>query len=629
MRWCAGPHVGVMTIELDLISLAAPEPPPRRGRRLGRVGGAAVVLSVLGGGLYQAGHRHSGRVISGSRTKTLAAGGQPLSPRSALKASLDGMALLLPKDLPAEYRLQTATAAPPGAIPTSPTLSYTAAFGGSTVADFVVITANGGRGSIGGPPTTMPDQLGNDQRTVHGVSATSSSGWDRRTLEWIEHDTSYYVQASLSVPESVLMATAESVRATDEGPVFTVAAPAGFTETFAGDFNELAPWSLMLLYGREDLDQPEDATISVTVSPVTPTNRSLLNPVTQALAVGGLIPPDVTMVKVQGRDAYLSSGGSYPLGFTSLNWETVDGLAVFASATGLSESDVLGFADSLAPVEESAFRTAAGKHLAVYSDDTSQDPGFYGRAPMPAATPIAAPPSTVPPAPAARPVPAPAPPAPPTLPSAEARTASTAAKTSIPSPPSPLPVSMGSMPVPLVNADTLAVIASGTFADHTWQLRNQPGSASTGIASNWYFSFAVGPAQFLPSYEVVAPAGFVRVAIAELRRRFVVAEVKSDVTNVKATMSDGRAVNVAPFDAQGTRLVVLPVNLDQTLTSLRCEGANFVALDVLVNGDPSLPSSLGPSLLPSASPASPTDSPTTTLFVSPFATPAPAVTPSK
>jgi hypothetical protein len=625
-----------MPIEFDLVNLVAPEPPPRKGRRLARVGSAAVVLSVVGGGLYQVGHRHSARVIAGSGTNGLGTGAQPLSPRSALSASLDGMTLLLPKDLPAEYRLQTATATPPGAIPTSPSSTHTVVFGGPNVADFVVITANGGLGSMGGPPTTMPDQLGNDQRTVHGVPASLTSGGDRRMLYWFERDTIYSARASLTVPESVLLATAESLRAAGDGPVFSVASPAGFTKTFAGDFNELASWSLTLFYAREDLDQPEDASISVAISPVTPMNRALLNPLTQALVLNDVLPSETSTVKVRGRDAYLSSGGSSRP--TTLTWETADGLAVSVSAGGLSESDVLSFAGSLATVDEAAFRTATGKHLAVYSDGTSAQSGVYDRAPMPAVVPIATAPPTVPavvPAPASpapapgQASPAPAPNPPPTFGSADTATAPTAAMTSIPSPPSPLPVSMGSMPVPLVDADTLAVIASGTFADHTWQLRNQPGSATSGVTSNWYFSFAAGPAQFLPSYEVVARAGFVRIAIAEARRRFVVAEVKPDVTNVKATMSDGRAVNVAPFDAQGTRLVVLPVDLDQTLTALRCEGADFVALDVLVNGDPSLPSSLGPSLSQPASPASPTDSPTTTVFVSPYATPAPVVTPSK
>jgi hypothetical protein len=602
-----------MTIELDLINLGAPEPPPRRGRRLGRVGGAAVVLSVLGGGLYQAGHRHSGRVIAGGRTKTLASGGQSLSPRSTLKASLDGVTLVLPKDLPAEYRLQTATAARPGAMLTPPSSSHTVVYVGPTVADFLVVSANGGLGSMGGLPTTMAGSRGNDQRIVHGVSATLGASGDRRTLEWFEHDTPYFAQASLSIPESVLLATAESVRAADDGQAFTLAAPAGFTETFAGDTNELAHWSLTLFYGREDLDQPEDASISVAVSPITPTNRALLNPLTLAVVLGDVIPPETSNVKVRGRDTYLSTGG--PSRPTTLSWETADGLAVYVTATGLTESDVLGFADSLATVDEATFRTAVGKHLTVYPDDISQDPGFSGRAPMPAAAPIAA-----------------APAAPPTLPVVEPATVpdplaeSPAAVTSIPRPPSPPPVSTGSMPTPPVSADTLAVIASGTFADHTWQLRNQPGSASTGITSNWYFSFAAGPARFVPSYEVVAPAGLVRVAIAESRRRFVIAEVKPNVTKVRATMSDGSVVNVVPFDAQGTRLVVLPVELDQTLTSLHCDGADFAALDVLVNGDPSLPGSLGQQVGQPAYPGSPTDYPTTTITVSPYATPAPAVT---
>jgi hypothetical protein len=373
MKWSLSMH-DVITGEVvdNVVSLDD----VRRRRTPLVLGAAAAVVALVGGGSYLATHRSSneGRVLAGGRASgkvaapSAADGSWTAAPASGIApggpVSLAGMTLVLPKDLPKNYRLQGAWAMPVGSNNGAPPglSTHLLILKGATAADLMVVNATkfSGGGTIGVTPTGA----GQVQK-IHGVDAQLVNGGSVKYLNWTEAGIQFVVSAASATSESELVKLADSVVPVDGSSVsFTATAPAGYTVSYDGDGNVQPAWSYNLQYSRENLDKPYDDTIGIDVRPAGNDQLDAL----QAFGMGGAVSKTV---KVGGLDATLTtmdqgavaSGPAPSLVSTSLMWKTADGLIINVNSQGLSEAELNSMAESITTVDEATFRATVGERL--------------------------------------------------------------------------------------------------------------------------------------------------------------------------------------------------------------------------------------------------------------------------
>jgi hypothetical protein len=347
----------------------------RRRRTPLVLGAAAAIVALIGGGSYVATHRTSkeGRVLAGGPAASKVAnspaaatssdsggfvGGVPGGP-----VSLAGMTLVLPKDLPQNFRLQNAWAMPVGASNGAPLglSSHLLILKGATAADVMTVTATkfAGGGTVGvtgpGPGRVVK---------VHGVDAQLVDAGSVRLLNWFEGGVQYAVSAASSIPESSVVELAESV-VPGGSAAFAATALAGYTVSYDGDGNIQPAWTYNLQYSRENLNKPSDDSIGIDVRPAGSEQLDALQSLgmigmtSKSLKVGGL---DATLTTME-PGAYAANSQVPSLGSTSLMWKTADGLIVTLNSQGLSDAELISFAESITTVDEATFRTAVGDRL--------------------------------------------------------------------------------------------------------------------------------------------------------------------------------------------------------------------------------------------------------------------------
>jgi hypothetical protein len=361
-----------------------------RRRRTPMVLGAAVAVALIGGGAYLATHRNAneGRVLAGGRAASkigtssaaatssdvMSAGFVPGGP-----VSLAGMTLVLPMDLPKNYRLQSVFAMPVGSNNGAPPgLSiHMLILKGATAAELMTVNATKFSGNV-----TMATSAPNTGQglKVHGVDAQLFNGDPVKNLNWTEGGVQYSVSASATMSDSEVVKLAESVVPVDGSTAsFTATTPPGYAVSYDGDGNVQPAWSYNLQYSRENLDKPYDDNIGIEVRPAGSEQLDAL----QALGMAGAASKPV---KVGGLDATLTTmepGGpaansSERLVSTSLMWKTADGLTISLNSQGVSEAELLSFAESITTVDEATFRATVGERLQsnggwLQSDFTAPD----------------------------------------------------------------------------------------------------------------------------------------------------------------------------------------------------------------------------------------------------------------
>jgi hypothetical protein len=360
MKWSLSMHDVVTTETVDnVVSLDG----ARRRRTPLVLGAAAAVVGLIGGGSYLATHRpnNEGRVLAGgpaagkvaaADAATSAFGVAPSGP-----VSLAGMTLVLPKDLPKNYRLQNAWAMPAGSNNGSPPgMSVRLLIlKGATTAEQTTITATRFDSDV--PVATLAPGSGQIVK-VHGVDAQLFAGGSAKDLNWIERGVQFVVSAAASISDAEVVKLAESI-VPAEGPsaAFSAPTPNGFTVSYDGDGNMQPLWSYNLGYSRENLDKPYDDSIGIDVQPsdAFDTIRFQGNTfgVSKTVKVGA---EDGTLTVIDQQTPTENAS-------LSLIWKTADGLIINLNSQGLSEAELVAFAESIATVDEASFRAAVGDRL--------------------------------------------------------------------------------------------------------------------------------------------------------------------------------------------------------------------------------------------------------------------------
>jgi hypothetical protein len=368
MKWSLSMH-DVVTAEVvdNVVVLAA----ARRRRTPLMLSAAAAVVGLVGGGSYLATHRsnNEGRILaSGPKAGKVAVSDAANSSIGIVPSgpvSLAGMTLVLPTDLPKTYRLQNVSAMPVGSNTGSPPgMSVRMMIlKGATAADRITVTAT----SLGGdgPKVTIGPETGQLLK-VHGVDAQLYDGGSAKDLNWIERGVLYAVAVAAAVPDTEVMKLADSlVPAADGSVAFSLPAPGGYTVVYDGDGNLQSPWSYNLQYVRENLDKPSDDNVGVDVQPSDGGPLDTLRLVgsgfwaSKTVKVGSL---DGTLEVVDQETIVAESAGTF-VGQLVLSWKTADGLIISLNSQGLSETELIAFAESIATVDEANFRAAVGDRL--------------------------------------------------------------------------------------------------------------------------------------------------------------------------------------------------------------------------------------------------------------------------
>jgi hypothetical protein len=355
MKWSLSLH-DVVTGEVvdNVVSLDT----ARRRRTPLMLTAAAAVVGLIGGGSYLATHRsnNEGRILAGGPKGKVAASNAANSSIGIAPSgpvSLAGMKLVLPRDLPASYRLQGVSVTPVGSNTGSSTPIRSLILNSVSAPDRITITA----ASLESDDSVVNTATDTGQTLkVHGVNARLFNGGPVKYLNWIERGVEYDVAVTASLPDADMMKLAESLVPADKGSVaFSVPTPTGYAAAYDGDGNLQSPWSYNLQYSRENLDKPEDDNVDFDVQP------SDGGPLDTLRLLGNGQGPSKT-VKVGGTDGTLTTVDP-SFGSTSLVWKPLVGLIISLNSRGLSEAEMVAVAESIATVDESSFRAAVGDRL--------------------------------------------------------------------------------------------------------------------------------------------------------------------------------------------------------------------------------------------------------------------------
>jgi hypothetical protein len=139
------------------------------------------------------------------------------------------------------------------------------------------------------------------------------------------------------------------------------------------------------------------------------------------------------------------------------------------------------------------------------------------------------------------------------------------------------------------------VLASGTLDGHPWELRDMPsGLGAPANVACWTITFAASDPS--PVCENEPSTGAMTLSITQNRRMFVIVSVKAEVAKVEVSRKSGKTTEV-PVQAGSARVVVIPLGLDDVLTSVKSVDSNGTKLDQVdgtLPGDPNLPGNFGP-----------------------------------
>jgi hypothetical protein len=138
------------------------------------------------------------------------------------------------------------------------------------------------------------------------------------------------------------------------------------------------------------------------------------------------------------------------------------------------------------------------------------------------------------------------------------------------------------------------VLVSGTLDGRAWELRDMPsGLGGPTTVSCWTITFAVSDPS--PVCQNEPTTGTIDVAITQNRRMFVVVSVKPEVAKIEVTRKSGTTTEI-PVQAGSARLVVIPLGLDDVLTSVKsldASGKKLDQVDGTLPGDPNVPGNFG------------------------------------
>jgi hypothetical protein len=308
----------------------------RRPMVLGAV--AAVTIALIGT-----------VVVQRSRQSTIRAGQAD---------ELTGMTLLLPKfSSDSGYKVADAVAVPKG---------WDRAFGPS--AYLVVLTDGVSRAISVNSGATAGSAQASRSIDLRGAKAFANEmGPGFRNVTWVESGQTYVVETTSGVPEADLAAVAESMRVS--GSTFTVTAPNRFSVVFEGHPSGFQPaWAIQLHYTKENLDQPHDEDLAVSVIPDGP-----VADVQDLVGTTDIFDNSSRSdVDVGGRTAKLFRATTAVLAQRGLAATTelrmhVAGVFVDIIATGVSDDALLAFARRLEPVDPATFRTRLGNKLQVFN----------------------------------------------------------------------------------------------------------------------------------------------------------------------------------------------------------------------------------------------------------------------
>jgi hypothetical protein len=375
MKWSLSMH-DVVTAEVvdNVMSLDT----ARRRRTPLMLTAAAAVVGLIGGGSYLATHRsnNEGRVLAGGPAAGKVAASNAASSSARFgptgPVSLAGMTLVLPKDPPATYRLQNVSVMPVGSSTGSSSPGYRARLQilkSASSSERISVNAT----SLGGDSPVFSTVVPGYGQTlkIHGVDAQLYNGGSAKDLNWIERGVQYVLGAPLSLPDADAVKLAESLVPAAEGSVaFSLPAPSGYAVAYDGDGNMQSPWSFSMQYSRENLDKPTDDSISIDVQP------SDGGPLDTLRLLGYGTGPSKT-VRVGGVDGTLETNDGVMIVAESgvketsdqssssmlLTWKSGDGLIIGLNSQGLSEAELVAFAESIATVDEARFRAAVGDRL--------------------------------------------------------------------------------------------------------------------------------------------------------------------------------------------------------------------------------------------------------------------------
>jgi hypothetical protein len=303
---------------------------------------AAVTIALIGIGTF---------LVQRSRQSTISAGQAD---------ELTGMTLLLPKfSSDSGYKVADAVAAPKG---------WDTAF--APGAYLVILTDGVSRAiSVISHATTGAAQASRtiDLRGTKALANENGPGF--RNVMWAESGQTYLVETTSNAPETDLVAVAESVRT--NGSTFTVTAPNRFSVVFEGHRSDFQPaWAFQVHYTKENLDQPHDEDLAVSVIADGPAAD------VQDLVGSTDIFDNASRedVDVGGRTAKLFRATPAVLAERGLAATTelrmhVAGAWVDIIATGVSDNALLAFARRLEPVDPATFRVRLGSKLQVFNAD--------------------------------------------------------------------------------------------------------------------------------------------------------------------------------------------------------------------------------------------------------------------
>ena len=392
-----------------------------RARRRSPVmlGAAAGIVGLLAGGSYLATHRtnSSGRVIasgpaiatkpglaptttSGPATKVASASastGSIFGQGPSGPVSLDGITLVLPKNLSTTYRIQGAYVQPVGAPTGRPSgvTNHLVALRGATSSVTIIVNATGGLWDGGVAPAMANDApLAGDTVKVHGVDAQIRSFGTETSIAWLENGVHYSVFGRSAMTNQQITRLANSIiPGVASSAAFTMPTPDGYTVTFDGDGNVTPAWSYNVQYLRENLDKPQDESISIDVHPTTGAmfDYSSVGADSKTVKVAGI---DAQLTKVPTSSSSIESTGgpivNAPASIApvapsaevlspeilTLTWQMAEGVTVALSGQGFTEAEIIAFAESIAKVDEATFRAAVGDSLK--SNASHLGPDFSG-----------------------------------------------------------------------------------------------------------------------------------------------------------------------------------------------------------------------------------------------------------
>jgi hypothetical protein len=361
MKWSLSLH-DVVTGEVvdNVVSLDT----ARRRRTPLMLTAAAAVVGLIGGGSYLATHRsnNEGRILAGGPKGKVAASNAANSSVGIAPSgpvSLAGMTLVLPKNLAPRYRLQGVSVMPVGSNTggVSGMSVQLMILKGATDAEQMTVTATRFDNNVT-MATRAPDS--GEIVKVHAVDAQLFNGGPGRDLNWLEGGVQYSVAAGPAVRNADVLKLAESIVPGDGRSVgFSAPTPSGYYIAYSGDGNVQPPWSYSIQYSSENLDKPTDDSVGIEVQP---SDGGALD--TLRLLGYGTGPSKT--VKVRGIDGTLETNdqtSDQTSSSMSLTWKTADGLIISLNSQGLSETELVAFAESIATVDEAAFRAAVGDRL--------------------------------------------------------------------------------------------------------------------------------------------------------------------------------------------------------------------------------------------------------------------------